>query len=300
MLGSEDIRIPGNKPNVTTLPENICPSTCTSKLSNNITVISNAFHMHTLGLNITTRHVRMNKELPLLGEIPYYDFGHQKQTLVTDPRTRIIAPSDSLRTQCTFTPTLGVRSVDTTYGEATTNEMCYNFVFYYPKIGNTVKCMQSRIVWDGSNWSVCASQSDLDKMGNYVKNQYTYNTTWRQNNQSTIEQWVRELYRDNGLYTRVESSENDFVPYSPICVKSQKFVNAGPVNSTVVTTPSVLQTSSFKIAASSATAFIISNSSKQPSTSPTSTSLNIKSFGDRTSPSSLFFILLLVCFFLLT
>ena len=222
ILGSNQISIPGDNPYVTSLPENICPSTCTSKLSNNITVISNALHMHTLGLNITTRHVRQNTELPPLGKIQYYDFGHQKQALVTDPITRIVAPGDSLRTKCTYLHTLGERSNINKFGEATTDEMCYNFLFYFPKSDAISQCIQQPYQMNSTSWATCTTQSTLSKMRQYVQNLKLNNASWMNLDQITFSLKVASLLREQGLIVRVDESENNFDAYNPTCLKSQK------------------------------------------------------------------------------
>ncbi|KAI9347692.1 PHM/PNGase F domain-containing protein [Obelidium mucronatum] len=74
ILGSEDINIPGNSPNYTSTPWNVCPSDCTKKFPSALNVISNGFHMHTLGHNSTTRHIRNGKELDPLGVVGNYNF----------------------------------------------------------------------------------------------------------------------------------------------------------------------------------------------------------------------------------
>jgi hypothetical protein len=221
-LGSTQISIPGNNPNVTTLPENICPSSCTSKLSNNITVISSMLHMHTLGLNITTRHVRQGKELAKLGEIQYYDFGHQKQLLVTDPQTRIIAPGDSLRTTCTYLPTLGNRSNTTKFGEETTDEMCFNFVFYYPKSETISQCIQQPFQLNSTFWAICATQSEISKMRQYVQYLRSNDSEWKGLDPITSSLKVANLLREKGLIAPLDESENKFDVYNPVCLKSQK------------------------------------------------------------------------------
>ncbi|KAJ3024574.1 UNVERIFIED_CONTAM: hypothetical protein HDU68_007999 [Siphonaria sp. JEL0065] len=74
ILGSEDIHIPGNSSKYTATPWNVCPSTCTRKFPTPLTVISNGFHMHTLGHNATTRQIRSGKEITPLGMIKNYNF----------------------------------------------------------------------------------------------------------------------------------------------------------------------------------------------------------------------------------
>lgn len=56
---------------------NVCPSACTSRFPHNITIVSSAYHMHTLGKRIITRRARAGQEALPLAERRFYDFGYQ-------------------------------------------------------------------------------------------------------------------------------------------------------------------------------------------------------------------------------
>lgn len=56
---------------------NLCPAECTRKFPHNITLVSSAYHMHTLGRRIITRRVKNGQELRPLNERRFYDFGYQ-------------------------------------------------------------------------------------------------------------------------------------------------------------------------------------------------------------------------------
>ncbi|KAI9347697.1 PHM/PNGase F domain-containing protein [Obelidium mucronatum] len=137
-LGNYDINITGNKNSYTMTNWNICPSTCTKQFPQNLTVVSTAFHMHTLGYNITTRHIRGDKELIPLGIRKYYDFSLLFRRLTP---TLLLCPGDNLLTQCTYIPTAGVRKNVTTFGESTNDEMCFNFLTYYPAMPRIDTCL---------------------------------------------------------------------------------------------------------------------------------------------------------------
>ncbi|ORY33868.1 PHM/PNGase F [Rhizoclosmatium globosum] len=130
-LGNMNINIPGNSPNYTSTTWNVCASTCTKQFPRNLTVVSVAFHMHTLGFNISTRQIRNGLEITPLGIRNYYDFSFQSAVPPIDP-TAVISPGDTLITKCTYLPTKNIRSNTTTFGESTSDEMCFNFVTYYP------------------------------------------------------------------------------------------------------------------------------------------------------------------------
>ncbi|KAJ3051516.1 hypothetical protein HK097_007452 [Rhizophlyctis rosea] len=108
-----------------------CPGSCTRKFGKPITLWRNAFHMHTLGKNITTRHIKNGVELEPIGVLSHYDFNFQSiSDLPQGPRT--LSPGDSLLTTCTFDST--TRNVSTPYGESTSQEMCFNIIQYYPRV----------------------------------------------------------------------------------------------------------------------------------------------------------------------
>ncbi|KAI8841989.1 PHM/PNGase F domain-containing protein [Chytriomyces cf. hyalinus JEL632] len=139
LIGRFDLDIPGNSPNYTPSGPGICPSSCTSRFPGNLTVVSNALHMHTLGYNITTRQFRGDQEIISLGDRHYYDFNFQGTSPPNDENA-VIMPGDTLVTECTFKPTAGVRTAKTTFGENTSNEMCLNYIAYYPRMTNIAQC----------------------------------------------------------------------------------------------------------------------------------------------------------------
>lgn len=116
-----------------------CPSWITSFMPEPLTVIASFPHMHQLGRSFTTEILRGGSEadIDLLTDVPAYDF--QSQTFyVNDPPLQI-EPGDALRTTCTYdNPT------DQTvhFGEATSDEMCLNFIMAYPieTIGENRDC----------------------------------------------------------------------------------------------------------------------------------------------------------------
>jgi len=128
MIGATNIRIPGDDPSVTLVGQ--CPSGCTNKFPNPLNVISTGIHMHTMGQSAYTQQIRNGVELPRLTDLKFYDF--QFQGAATTKNGTVIMPGDLLIHHCDW-DSVGTNQV-TTYGESTTNEMCYNFISYYPKI----------------------------------------------------------------------------------------------------------------------------------------------------------------------
>ncbi|KAI8607127.1 PHM/PNGase F domain-containing protein [Chytriomyces sp. MP71] len=156
LVGQFDLTIPGNSSTYTDSDTGICPSTCTSKFPGNITIISNVLHMHTLGFNISTRQIRGSQEIIPLGERHYYDFNYQGVSPPTDPNA-VLMPGDTLLTKCRFKPTSGLRNNVTHFGENTADEMCLNYISYYPRNPKISVCYAAT-----AQFSLCSSQDRLD------------------------------------------------------------------------------------------------------------------------------------------
>jgi hypothetical protein len=85
-------------------------------------------HMHTLGTSIaTTAHAPDGSQLADLGSQPRWDFGNQSWL----PIDFTLRPGDTVKTRCAWNNTTDSY---VTFGEKTSDEMCYAFVMYYPRI----------------------------------------------------------------------------------------------------------------------------------------------------------------------
>ncbi|XP_052090829.1 DBH-like monooxygenase protein 1 homolog [Mytilus californianus] len=87
-------------------------------------------HAHLLGKGITTRHLRNDVELEPIAEDEHYDFDYQETRLFRKEIT--MRKGDSIRVECTYDSTL--RKNITYGGFSTTDEMCFSFVYYYPRV----------------------------------------------------------------------------------------------------------------------------------------------------------------------
>ncbi|PNH04334.1 MOXD1 1 [Tetrabaena socialis] len=128
-LGQRSLIIPPGQP-ISTQRPSVCPSTCTSRLRAPVRMLSSVLHMHVLGRAMSTQHIRNGTELPPVGSRRFFDFNFQNQEAVP-LATSLLLPGDSLITTCSFDSTS--RTNVTTYGDSTRDEMCYNFVLYYPR-----------------------------------------------------------------------------------------------------------------------------------------------------------------------
>jgi len=108
---------------------NICPSEVTSLLDHPIYAFSFAPHMHNYGKTLYTEHWRCGVKIGEIGRIENYDFDNQQTYGITEPAK--ILPGDALVTKCHYN-TIGEDSI-ITGGEETRDEMCLDFVRYYPQ-----------------------------------------------------------------------------------------------------------------------------------------------------------------------
>jgi hypothetical protein len=135
-------------------------------------VFAVALHMHTLGREIWTEQWRNGVRLTVngtdsLGHLSNYDFNMQTITPV-DPTRVTILPGDSIVTRCIFENTyqagvLGnnpeaMANRTVTGGESTSQEMCLNFVYYYPAL-QQYPFLPCDVINAGSTSVFCGSAS---------------------------------------------------------------------------------------------------------------------------------------------
>jgi hypothetical protein len=90
-------------------------------------VFSATPHMHLLGKSLVTNVLPSGGAAAQVVDLPNWDF----QTQVAYPASNVVNPGDSIQTACTW-DNPGDTSVS--FGENTTDEMCFSFLAYYPKI----------------------------------------------------------------------------------------------------------------------------------------------------------------------
>jgi len=106
-----------------------CPSTCTLKWAEpEITVISSTLHMHTTGKHIYTNRFDANGTfIETINSIEFWSNEHQVTNNFVRPRK--IKKGDILSTTCIYDTT---KRPDTKFGLETLDEMCIDFLLYYP------------------------------------------------------------------------------------------------------------------------------------------------------------------------
>ncbi|XP_001602880.1 tyramine beta-hydroxylase [Nasonia vitripennis] len=107
-----------------------CISECTGVglPQSGIKIFGSQLHTHLTGRGVVTRHIRNGEELPMLNYDNHYSTHFQEIRLLPQPVT--VLPGDSLITTCTY-ETLDRENV-TLGGFAISDEMCVNYIHYYP------------------------------------------------------------------------------------------------------------------------------------------------------------------------
>ncbi|XP_066019013.1 LOW QUALITY PROTEIN: DBH-like monooxygenase protein 1 [Pocillopora verrucosa] len=123
-----------------------CTAECTESIFNStslqgggINVFASILHTHLAGRAIWTRHIRNGKELPEIARDDQYDFNFQDTQVL---RKEInIQPGDEMIHYCKY------NSMDrdqlTKGGIASREEMCLDFLFYYPRVPKIKLCQST-------------------------------------------------------------------------------------------------------------------------------------------------------------
>ncbi|CAI5988650.1 unnamed protein product [Closterium sp. NIES-64] len=122
------IRIPPAMPSWTQV--STCPGECTAAVFQNesVKIIGSVLHLHTLGRQLYTDVFRRGSKVATINRQDYYDFASQ-QTIPTTPEFELL-PGDELRTSCVWDST--ARTNVTLGGPSTEDEMCIDYLVYYP------------------------------------------------------------------------------------------------------------------------------------------------------------------------
>jgi len=106
-----------------------CPSNCTSKWPDpEINVFASALHMHTTGRNMWTNKYNPDGSFnESINSIEYWSNDHQYMRAFDPPKK--MRRGDVLSTTCNYDTS---KKPGTLFGYRTIDEMCIDFVFYYP------------------------------------------------------------------------------------------------------------------------------------------------------------------------
>ncbi|KAK3782593.1 hypothetical protein RRG08_038373 [Elysia crispata] len=128
ILGTTLFEIPAGEPRVEV--DSICKGSCTRLLVRKPAKIFGAInHMHYLGSEMSMQLFRGGKKVADVAVDRSYNY--DSPVVHTHSPALDLFPGDEIRTKCVYSSLNSPRSVF--YGEATKDEMCYGFVFAYPK-----------------------------------------------------------------------------------------------------------------------------------------------------------------------
>jgi hypothetical protein len=109
-------------------------ATCT--INTSFTMFSVFPHMHMLGTRITLEVQRAGQSnWTTLVDIDPWSFEDQPNVAIPAAEQQV-NPGDKLRTHCWWN-TMG-QSIP--FGEASDDEMCFNFLYHFPLVGNQYQC----------------------------------------------------------------------------------------------------------------------------------------------------------------
>jgi len=111
-----------------------CPSECTRNFTDSLTIFADFLHMHMVGTQMWSTVWRGNQALGELNRVEYWDFNFQQNTLINN---LVLRPGDRINTHCIYqqNPTAAVN-----FAIASSDEMCVEFIYYYPKQNGGVSC----------------------------------------------------------------------------------------------------------------------------------------------------------------
>lgn len=104
------------------------PPTCTSRWTQDLTILGVGHHEHQYGRKVSIEVKRNGTNIGPLRNEKIYDFQHQSLEQVP---VDVLKPGDQFLMRCSY-DTSSAKSPKVSFGENTQNEMCYAIVLYYP------------------------------------------------------------------------------------------------------------------------------------------------------------------------
>jgi len=119
-----------------------CPSSCTSQLGQELNMFASFLHMHYYGKQIWTNVYDEGGEfVQTLNQVDHWDGGYQRFPVFSEPFK--LQPGQQLETSCVYDVSKADKAV--VPGPESHNEMCMDFVAYYPR----------QMLASGEFWSYC-------------------------------------------------------------------------------------------------------------------------------------------------
>ncbi|KAK4475381.1 hypothetical protein MN116_002442 [Schistosoma mekongi] len=185
-----------------------CDSQCTDVSlphPNGIFVFASQLHTHMTGVKVVTYHLRNGTQLPDLNRDNNYS-PHFQEIRQLDQQVQI-RPGDSLITVCTYDTS---KKHQVTFGGiGKTDEMCLNYIFYYPKI--ELELCKSDVSFDAlsvflNTLSTNENQQNHDNIKDRVNN-----VTWNEKNIEYLGRFYRnapiEMHCNSSSGIRIKNSK---------------------------------------------------------------------------------------------
>eukprot|EP00877_Chromochloris_zofingiensis_P003010 jgi/Chrzof1/1270/Cz10g00010.t1 len=136
-LSQHNLTIPPGLSSYTAAPIT-CPGTCTKRFNQPIHLVSQFYHMHGIGKSARTRRIRSGRELSPLADLHAFDYGFQSLIPIAGDKA-LLLPGDTLIFTCTFDSRS--RKNVTKFGLSTQDEMCFHWVYYWPRHADMGLCV---------------------------------------------------------------------------------------------------------------------------------------------------------------
>lgn len=167
---TDKMAIPPHQPDFTLTGYCVAECTRAGLPPAGIVIFGSQLHTHLTGITVYTKHIRESSELPEMNRDNHYSTHFQEIRRLK--RNVHVLPGDALLTTCHYSTS--ERENITLGGYAISEEMCVNYVHYYPKM----------------NLEVCKSSIDSKVLRGYFQYMHDYNEE-----PTSIEKGVGENYQ---------------------------------------------------------------------------------------------------------
>uniref|UniRef100_A0A5K4F0A7 Dopamine beta-hydroxylase n=1 Tax=Schistosoma mansoni TaxID=6183 RepID=A0A5K4F0A7_SCHMA len=185
-----------------------CDSQCTDitlPKPNGIFVFASQLHTHLTGIKVVTYHIRNGTRLPDLNRDNYYS-PHFQEIRQLDQQIQI-KPGDTLITRCTYDTS---QKNQITFGGIRINdEMCLNYIFYYPKID--LELCKSDISIESLNIFLNTLDDNENQQNDNSLMNRVNNIKWKQEEVEQLKRFYKnapiEMHCNSSSGTRIKNSK---------------------------------------------------------------------------------------------
>jgi len=153
VLGDWGLTLPSIGAGLPSVPfETTCSPACTSLLPHAVNVFGDVLHEHQIGSQAYTTQWRNGSYFGTMNRIDFWSFDLQQTTSHNNNMT--IQPGDRINLHCIYNAQ--TRATKTIFGPSSEDEMCLDFVYYYPKVLNFNYCGYIRDTQSDTSYSLCS------------------------------------------------------------------------------------------------------------------------------------------------